>query len=113
MNDEAGVVTVSAPPAVGKVLAGVLVESRAAACVQIIPGVQSVYWWKGQIQTDEEVLLVAKTLKSKLPDIEAILKKTHPYELPELVFLPIQGGLAEYLDWIQVSVGGKKSEGKY
>jgi periplasmic divalent cation tolerance protein len=104
MNDEAGVVTISAPPSAGKALAGALVENKAAACVQIIPGVQSVYWWKGQIETDAEVLLVAKTLKSKLPDIEAILKKMHPYELPELVFFPIQGGLPDYLDWIRTSL---------
>jgi periplasmic divalent cation tolerance protein len=104
MNDEAGVVTISAPPSAGKTLAGALVESRAAACVQIIPGIQSVYWWKGQVQTDEEVLLVVKTLKSKLPDIEALLRKNHPYDLPELVFLPIRGGLGDYLEWVRQSV---------
>lgn len=104
MNNEAGVVTISAPSSAAKTLAGALVESRAAACVQIIPGIQSVYWWEGRIQTDDEVLLVVKTLKSRLPDIEALLKKNHPYELPELVFLPIQGGLEDYLAWIQDSV---------
>jgi periplasmic divalent cation tolerance protein len=104
MTDEAGVVTVSAPPQAGETLARALVESRAAACVQIIPGILSTYWWKDKIETDKEVLLVIKTLKSKLPDIEAVLKRAHPYELPELVFLPIQGGLAGYLDWIRRSV---------
>jgi periplasmic divalent cation tolerance protein len=104
VDNETGVVTISAPPSAAKTLARALVESRAAACVQIIPGLQSVYWWEGQVQTDDEVLLIVKTLKSKLPDIEALLKKNHPYELPELVFLPIKGGLEAYLAWIQDNV---------
>jgi periplasmic divalent cation tolerance protein len=108
MDDETGVVTISAPPSEGKTLAQALVESRAAACVQIIPGLQSVYRWEGRVQTDEEVLLVVKTLKSKLPDIEALLKKNHPYDLPELVFLPITGGLGAYLDWIRESARTEK-----
>ncbi|MDR1933758.1 MAG: divalent-cation tolerance protein CutA [Spirochaetales bacterium] len=104
MTDETGVVTVSAPPQTGEALARALVESRAAACVQIIPGILSTYWWKGKIETDKEVLLVIKTLKSKLADIEAVVKKNHPYELPELIFLPAGGGLAGYLAWIKDSV---------
>jgi periplasmic divalent cation tolerance protein len=104
MKDEPGVITISAPPSEGAALAKALVESGAAACVQIIPKILSTYWWKGKIETSEEVLLVAKTLKSKLPDIKAVLKKKHPYELPELVFLPIQGGLEHYLDWIRANV---------
>ncbi|MDR3200849.1 MAG: divalent-cation tolerance protein CutA [Spirochaetales bacterium] len=104
MTDETGVVTVSAPPQAGEALARALVESRAAACVQILPDILSTYWWKGKVETGREVLLVIKTLKSKLPDIEAVLKKEHPYELPELVFLPIQGGLEGYLAWIRQSV---------
>ncbi|MDR1624956.1 MAG: divalent-cation tolerance protein CutA [Spirochaetia bacterium] len=104
MNDEAGVATISAPPREAKNLARILVETRAAACVQIIPGVQSVYWWNGAVQTDEEVLLVAKTLKSKLEKITALLKEHHPYELPELVFLPLRGGLEDYIAWIRESV---------
>jgi periplasmic divalent cation tolerance protein len=104
MNDEAGVVTISAPPREAENLARILVEKRAAACAQMIPGVQSVYWWKGAVQTDEEVLLVVKTMKSKLGDIAALLKEHHPYELPELVFLPLQGGLEDYIAWIRQSV---------
>ena len=104
MNDEAGVITISIPPAEAKNLAYLLVEKRAAACVQIIPGVLSVYRWKGAVQTDEESLLVAKTLKSKLDDIKTLLKEHHPYELPELVFIPLAGGLEDYIAWIRESI---------
>ena len=105
MNDEAGVVMISAPPPAGESLARILVERRAAACVQIIPSVLSIYRWEGAVHTDEEALLVVKTLKSKLPAIQAILKENHPYELPELVFLPVTDGRKEYLGWIRDSVG--------
>ena len=104
MNDKSGVVTISAPQAEAKKLASLLVEKRAAACVQILPHIESVYWWKGAVQSEDEALLVAKTLKSKLDDIKALLKEHHPYELPELVFLPITDGLADYITWIQESV---------
>ncbi|MCL1818467.1 MAG: divalent-cation tolerance protein CutA [Spirochaetaceae bacterium] len=104
MNDEAGVVMISAPPPAAESLARILVEGRAAACAQIIPRIVSVYRWEGSVHTDEEALLVVKTLKSKLGQIRAILKENHPYELPELVFLPVTDGLQEYLDWIRDSV---------
>ena len=102
--NETGVVMISAPPSAGESLARILVEKRAAACVQIIPRIQSTYRWEGAIHTDEEALLVVKTLKSKLGEIGAILRESHPYELPELVFLPVADGLPEYLDWIRDSV---------
>ena len=104
MNDEAGVVMISAPSPAGESLARILVERRAAACVQIVPRVLSVYRWEGAVQTGEEVLLVVKTMRSKLGDIRAILKESHPYELPELVFLPVTDGLEGYLAWIRSSV---------
>jgi periplasmic divalent cation tolerance protein len=99
-----GIVTISAPAGTAQTLAQALVESKAAACVQIIPGILSTYWWNGKIETSSEVLLAAKTLKSKLPVIKAILKEKHPYDLPELVFVPIQDGLPAYLSWIKDSL---------
>ena len=104
MNDETGLVSISAPPAEAKKLAALLVEKKTAACVQIIPGVLSMYWWKGAVNSEEESLLLAKTVKSKLDDIKALLKEHHPYELPELVFLPVTDGLPDYIAWIRHSV---------
>ena len=104
MSEEYGVVLISAPSEAGQLIARALIENRAAACVQIVPGVTTMYWWKEKVEYDEEVLLVVKTLQSRLEKIEYLLKELHPYEVPELVFLPIRGGSEKYLAWLAESV---------
>ncbi|MDR2588103.1 MAG: divalent-cation tolerance protein CutA, partial [Spirochaetales bacterium] len=104
MNEDFGLVIISAPKTHAEPLSLALVEKGAAACVQAISGVVSTYRWKGKIERDEEVLLLAKTRRSKLEEISLLLKALHPYEVPELVFLPITGGSQPYLDWLGASV---------
>ena len=81
-------------------IARALVERRLAACVNVVPGVVSVYRWKGEVCRDEELLLVIKTRAERLPALREALVALHPYELPELVALPIESGHPPYLAWL-------------
>ena len=85
-------------------LAKRLVASRLAACVNILPGLTSVYEWKGAVEMDSELLLLAKTSAACYPALESTLRQAHPYELPEIVCIPIVAGLSGYLEWIEESV---------
>ncbi len=78
-----------------------LVEDRLAACVQIVQGIRSVYRWQGRVQEEAEVLLLVKTPEPQIPRIESLLHQVHPYELPELASVPITGGSAAYLRWLE------------
>jgi len=82
-------------------LAGTLVEERLAACVNIIPGLVSVYRWEGNVQRDAEVLLLIKTTMTVYSRLEQRIRALHPYELPEIISVPIQTGQAEYMQWIK------------
>ena len=84
-----------------------LVESRKAACVNIIPGVQSFFRWQDEIESDNEVLLVVKTRSSLLPQLVAMVKEIHSYDLPEVIAIPIIGGSEEYLEWLADETGGR------
>ncbi|MDZ7751660.1 MAG: divalent-cation tolerance protein CutA [Gammaproteobacteria bacterium] len=81
-------------------LAGMLVESRLAACVNIVPGVRSVYEWQGRIEDDEEVLMVIKTDGGRFDDLCERLTQAHPYDVPEILKLDVDGGLPAYLEWM-------------
>ena len=83
------------------VLAKRLVAERLAACVNILPAVQSVYRWQGKICEDEESLLFIKTSPSTLGGFEKRFRELHPYECPELLFIPIEEGLKDYLSWVE------------
>lgn len=86
-------------------IARALVTERLAACVNRLSGVRSTYIWDGRLQDDAEVLLIIKTTRDQLPGVEAKLKELHPYELPELVALRVEGGSQAYLDWLRAAVG--------
>lgn len=81
-------------------LARALVDERLAACVNIGTQVDSLYHWRGQIETAREVPLTIKTRASRYAAVEAAIRARHPYELPEIVAVPISAALAEYVDWI-------------
>ncbi|HEV7397221.1 MAG TPA: divalent-cation tolerance protein CutA [Pyrinomonadaceae bacterium] len=85
-------------------LADMLVGSRLAACVQILPAMESVYRWQGNIERQSEVLLIAKTTRDKFDDLEREVRALHSYETPEIVALPILAGSTAYLDWLSDSV---------
>ncbi len=88
-------------------LAEQLVERRLAACVNIVGPVRSVYRWKGKVEREQEYLLIVKTTAERSADLSALFQQIHPYELPELVHLPITGGSEEYLAWLSAEVGGE------
>jgi periplasmic divalent cation tolerance protein len=81
-------------------LANALVGARAAACVNILAPCRSVYRWKGAVETAEEHPLFAKTTRDRYAVLERIVLELHPYELPEIVAVPIGGGLPAYLEWV-------------
>ena len=81
-------------------LARSLVESRLAACVSIGTPAESLYHWRGQIETAQEVPVTIKTRADRYPAVEAAIRARHPYELPEVLAVPAINGLAPYLDWI-------------
>ncbi|MFO1362685.1 MAG: divalent-cation tolerance protein CutA [Burkholderiales bacterium] len=81
-------------------LARALVERRAAACVNILAPCTSVYRWKGTVETAEEVPLFAKTTRDRYDLLERVVRELHPYELPEIIAVPVGGGLPAYLDWV-------------
>ncbi len=103
-SDDVAVVYCTTPNAeVARSLARHLVSSetqRLAACVNILPGVTSIYSWKGTVEEDSEVLLVIKTRKQLLPLLAEEIKAKHPYELPEVLALPAIGGSEGYLRWV-------------
>ena len=85
-------------------VARILVERRLAACVQMIAPMTSVYRWKGTVETATETLCLIKTRRDLFPQIERAMAELHPYEVPEVVALPIVGGAEPYLEWVAQSV---------
>jgi periplasmic divalent cation tolerance protein len=81
-------------------IARALVEERLAACVNVVPGVMSVYRWKGAVEQEAELMLVIKTIGERVEPLKARLVELHPYELPEVVVMPIGGGHQPYLEWV-------------
>jgi periplasmic divalent cation tolerance protein len=81
-------------------LAQKLVEERLVACVNVLADCTSVYWWQGKSETATEVPLLIKTLAQHYAAVEQLIKSEHPYELPEIIAVPISSGLPAYLDWI-------------
>ena len=100
------VVFITAPRGKGEEIAAKLVEARLAACVNVVGGVRSIYWWKGRVERDEEDLLVVKTTGSRLEELIRFVKEIHPYEVPEVIAVPVEKGLPEYLAWVEESVTG-------
>lgn len=87
----------------GKKLAGSIVKEKLAACVNLVPGVESVYEWQGEIQTDSEELLIIKTRESLLEALKEHVKANHEYDVPEVIAMPIVGGSPQYLEWLKNS----------
>ena len=85
-------------------LADMLVGAHLAACVQILPEMESVYRWKGQIERQAEILVIAKTVRSKFAEFEREVRALHTYETPEIIALPITGASAPYLEWLFTSL---------
>jgi len=88
---------------VGQAIGHALVEDRLAACVNIVPGLTSIYRWEGKLCKDAEVLLIIKTRRAKLRSLIERVKNLHPYSVPEIIALPVAAGSAPYLSWVQAS----------
>lgn len=81
-------------------LARALVEARVAACVNVLAPCQSVYRWQGAVEAASEVPLLIKTTRSRYAALETLIRERHPYDLPEIIALPLERGLPEYLAWV-------------
>ena len=99
------VVLVTAPDLeTSRVITKAALGRKLVACANLIPGIESHYWWRGKLESNAEVLIVLKTTKSKLTALERLVQQEHPYDTPEFVVLPVQAGSKGYLDWIDGSL---------
>jgi periplasmic divalent cation tolerance protein len=85
-------------------IASTVIDKKLAACVNIVPLVQSLYWWEGKVEQDEEALLVVKTTRAAISQLDELLRTIHPYETFELIALDVVAGSRPYLEWIDSSV---------
>ena len=101
------VVLVTAPDLkTARALARAALQARLIACANLIPKIESHYWWRGKIESGTEVLLVLKTQKSKLAALEKLVLARHPYDTPEFIVLPLSAGNKKYLTWLKSNCSG-------
>jgi periplasmic divalent cation tolerance protein len=106
------VLTTTSDRATAERIAHALVEERLAACVNLVPGVRSIYRWKGAVEAADEVLCVIKTTAARLPRLKARLVALHPYDVPEVIALPIAAGHTPYLGWLADAVRPAKASSR-
>ena len=99
-NDVLLVLTHLPDRAAAQKLASAVIEERAAACVNILGACTSVYRWLGAVETAEEIPLLIKTTAARYAVLEAVIRRLHPYELPEIIAVPLTRGLPAYLQWV-------------
>jgi periplasmic divalent cation tolerance protein len=101
---KSALVLVTAPDLkTARTLARAALEGRLIACANLVPKIESHYWWQGKIESGTEVLLVLKTQKSRLAALEKLILARHPYDTPEFLVLPLNAGSRKYLDWLATS----------
>lgn len=104
MTDKIIVLTNTGSQEEARKIASALVERKLAACVNIIPGVESTYWWRGKIETAPEWILLIKTVRINFQAVRNAIRELHSYDLPECIALVIDDGSPEYLNWIGESL---------
>jgi periplasmic divalent cation tolerance protein len=105
MATETIVVLITTPsPEVASAIAEALVRDRLAACVNMVPGITSIFWWENKVQTESEVLMIVKTLRHRYEALADRVRSLHPYTVPEIIALPLAAGNRPYLDWVRESV---------
>ena len=91
---------------VGQIIAEKVIQERLAACVTLTAAGQSLYWWKEKITQEQEHILFIKTIQEAYPKLEEKILQIHPYDVPEIIALPISGGSKDYLKWIDTETRG-------
>jgi|SRR5438874_12924388 len=104
MSDKLLVLTTSGSKIEARKIAEALVERKLAACVNIVPGIMSVYRWEGKIAESAEYLLLIKTVERHEEQLRAAIRELHSYDLPEFVTVSVKSGCADYLKWLEDSV---------
>jgi periplasmic divalent cation tolerance protein len=98
-------VLVSAPDQKsGRSLARAILQARLAACVNLVPGLESHYWWQAKLERSQEVLLMIKTTRSHLSGLEKLIVRKHPYDTPEVIALTLAAGNRRYLKWVKANL---------
>jgi len=105
MSETIQVMTTTATKDDAQKIARGLVEGRLAGCVQIVGPITSVYRWEGEIEEAEEYLCLVKTRRNAYPRVEAAIRETHPYDVPEILAVPVVAGSAAYLGWLDTQIG--------
>lgn len=100
MTDYIQVLTTTAARADAQAIGNAVVEKRLAACVQIIGPITSTYWWEGKVETTEEWLCLIKSGRDLYERLEETIRKAHPYDVPEILAIPVTAGSERYLDWL-------------
>jgi periplasmic divalent cation tolerance protein len=101
MTDALVVLVTTPSPERAAEIARAVVEERLAACGNVVPGVRSIYRWEGKVQDDAEALLVLKTTRARFEALRDRVLALHPYEVPEVIAIPVEAGSARYLEWIE------------
>jgi periplasmic divalent cation tolerance protein len=109
MTDKIVVLSTCATEADAERLARALIAGRLAACVNVVPGVRSFYHWKGEIESNGEFLLLIKTSRELFGALRAEMETLHPYEVPEVLALPVVAGAESYLAWLQANLRGARA----
>ncbi|MBC8244562.1 MAG: divalent-cation tolerance protein CutA [Verrucomicrobia bacterium] len=100
--EDFAVVMVTAPDMdMARRLAKAALEAKLAACANIVPAVESHYWWEGKLEQSDELLLIFKTRQELLPNLERTVREIHPYDTPDFVALPLTAGSRKYLAWLE------------
>ncbi len=105
LESDFGMAVIAAPVDAAEEIARQVVSRKLAACAQVTPAVTSTYWWKGAMETGPERLVLLKTRRALLDGLQELLRQVHPYEVPELTFMPITDGGAPYLAWMGEILG--------
>jgi periplasmic divalent cation tolerance protein len=111
VTDGIVVVLVTAPDTeVGERIVRALVDEEIVACGNIVPGVISIYRWQGELQREGEVLIVLKTTRLRAADVVARVPALHPYEVPEVLVIPVSDGFAPYMRWVAAGSGSRSED---
>ena len=105
MTKTVQVITTTGTKADAQRIARALVEKRLAGCVQVVGPITSTYWWRGEIETAEEWMCVIKSREDLYEELEAAVKEVHPYDVPEILAVPLVAGSRDYLDWLDSELG--------